>query len=291
MRGRTFREATMQKVNYLNVGCGNKFHQAWTNVDMASSSPHVDVHNLLHGFPYRDNQFDVVYHSQVLEHVPKEKAAGFLRECLRVLKPGGVLRVVVPDLENIATEYLRQLRENIERPSEVAAANYDWILLEMYDQTVRNRPEGQMGDFLKQPRLANEHYIVERIGHVGRSIIARGQQQAQERAGAPLRGWFDRLRRITPRRLVSYLRIRVRDKLGGEALRIGMFRLGGEVHMWMYDRFSLARLMREAGFEQVRQVDAHTSAIPGWPAYELDVKDGAVFDPTSLFMEAQKPGA
>ena len=89
----------MQKINYLNVGCGKKFHPAWTNVDMASSSPHVEVHNLLHGFPYPDNQFDIVYHSQVLEHVPKDKAPAFVRECLRVLKPGGVLRVVVPDLE------------------------------------------------------------------------------------------------------------------------------------------------------------------------------------------------
>ena len=276
----------MQKVNYLNVGCGNKFHRAWTNVDMASSSPHVDVHNLLQGFPYPDGQFDVVYHSQVLEHVPKEKAAAFQRECLRVLKPGGVLRVVVPDLENIATEYLRHLRDNLERPSEVTAANYDWILLEMYDQTVRNRPEGQMGDFLKQPQLPNEDYVVERIGHVGRSIIARGRQQAS----APAPRLFDRLRRITPRRLVSHLRIRVRNRLGSEALRIGMFRLGGEVHMWMYDRYSLGRLLREAGFVDARRVDAHTSAVPDWAAYELDVKDGAVFDPTSLFMEARKPG-
>jgi predicted SAM-dependent methyltransferase len=264
----------MHKVNYLNVGCGKKFHPTWTNVDMASNSPHVEAHNLLNGFPYPDARFDVVYHSQVLEHIPKDKAAGFLRECRRVLRPGGVLRVVVPDLENIAREYLRHLQQNLDHPTAVSAANYDWILLELFDQTVRDRPEGAMGDFLKQPRLPNEDYIVERIGHVGRSIIARGRQPGG--GGAP------------PRRLASHLRGRVRATLGSEALRIGAFRLSGEIHMWMYDRYSLARLLSEAGFVNVRRVDAHSSAIPDWQAYALDVKDGAVFDPTSLFMEAQR---
>lgn len=278
----------MQKVNYLNVGCGRKFHPGWTNVDMASSSPHVDAHNLLHGFPYPDNQFDVVYHSQVLEHIPKDKAAGFLRECLRVLKPGGVLRVVVPDLENIATEYLRHLKENLEHPSAVSAANYDWILLELFDQTVRNRPEGEMGDFLKQPSLPNEDYIVERIGHVGRSIIERGRREADS-AGETRVPMMARLKRVTPHKLVSHLRVKLRDRLGSEALKIGSFRLSGEIHMWMYDRYSLGRILGQVGFVNVRQVDAHSSSIPDWPAYELDVKDGAVFDPTSLFMEAQKP--
>jgi hypothetical protein len=99
---------------------------------------------------------------------------------------------------------------------------------------------------------------------------------------------FDRLRRATPQRLADRVRVRLRDTLGSEALRIGAFRLSGEIHMWMYDRYSLARLLSEAGFLNVRQVDAHSSAIPDWAAYELDVRDGAVFDPTSLFMEAQR---
>lgn len=278
----------MQKVNYLNVGCGRKFHPGWTNVDMASSSPHVEAHNLLHGFPYPDNQFDVVYHSQVLEHIPKDKAVGFLRECLRVLKPGGVLRVVVPDLENIAVEYLRHLKENLEHPTAVSAANYDWIMLELFDQTVRNRPEGEMGDFLKQPSLPNEDYIVDRIGHVGRSIIGRGRQQANGTANSRVTV-IDKLKRVTPKKLASHLRVKLRDKLGSEALKIGAFRLSGEIHMWMYDRYSLGRILGQAGFVNARQVDAHSSSIPDWSAYELDVKEGAVYDPTSLFMEAHKP--
>lgn len=274
----------MDKVNYLNVGCGDKFHQAWTNIDMGSNSPHVRVHNLLQGFPYGDNQFDALYHSQVLEHFPKEKAGAFLRECFRVLKPGGIVRVVVPDLEDIAREYLRHLNDNISHPNEVSIANYDWIMLEMYDQTVRNTSRGQMGEFLKQTRLPNERYIVDRVGQ--RSMAERHRSQTGN--GQHL-ATLAKLKRVTPRRLFSYVSSRLRDKFGSEAARIGAFRLGGEVHMWMYDRFSLSRLLAEAGFVHAAQVDAHSSAIPDWPAYELDVKDGAVFDPTSLFMEARKP--
>jgi hypothetical protein len=146
-----------------------------------------------------------------------------------------------------------------------------------------------MGDFLKQPVLPNEDYIVGRIGYAGRSIIERDRKQAGGVAAARRPLMIDMLKRARPGRLARHLRVKLRDKLGSEALRTGAFRLSGEIHMWMYDRYSLARLLGQAGFVDVRQVDAHSSAIPDWQAYELDVKDGAVVDPTSLFMEGRKP--
>lgn len=161
----------MKKVNYLNVGCGDKFHTAWTNIDMYSNTPHIKACNLLKGIPFSTNSFDVVYHSQVLEHFPKEKASFFMSECFRVLKPGGIIRVVVPDLENIVNEYIKCLNENLSNPNKYSEANYDWILLELYDQTVRNHSGGQMVEFLRQPELVNEDYIVDRIGYLlGMSI-------------------------------------------------------------------------------------------------------------------------
>ena len=59
--------------------------------------------------------------------------------------------------------------------------------------------------------------------------------------------------------------------------------------MWMYDRFSLSRLLRQVGFDGIRKLDPFTSDIPDWSRYELDVKEGLPFDPASLFMEARKP--
>lgn len=270
------------KLNYLNVGCGNKFHKKWINVDVVSNSPHVKSYNLLKGIPFSENQFEVVYHSQVLEHFPKEKAHDFIKECLRVLKPGGILRVVVPDLENIINEYRKYLHENIENSNRHAELNYDWILLEMFDQTVRNHSGGQMAEFLRQPKLINERYIIDRIGYVGKSIrddyLSNGKKFQKDLK------MIDFLKKA-PR----YILKQIKHIFSSESSRIGAFRLGGEIHMWMYDRYSLSRLLKEAGFEDIEIKSPFESNIPQWDKYELDVKDGAVFDPTSLFMEAKKP--
>ena len=251
-------------------------------MDMTSNNPYVKSHNLHHGIPFPDCQLEVIYHSQVLEHIPKEKAPDFIRECFRVLKPGGMMRVVVPDLENIVNEYLKHLHENIENPNREAEANYDWVLLEMYDQTVRNYNGGQMAEFLKQPELINEQYIINRIGYVGKSIRNSYLSTAEKRQKAP--NLIAMAKRV-PRNILR----RIRHFLSSKEKRIGAFRLGGEIHMWMYDRYSLSRLLKEIGFENIEVKTPFQSNIPQWNKYELDVKDGAVFDPTSLFMEAKKP--
>ena len=277
----------MGKLNYLNVGCGNKFHKEWINMDMTSNSPYVKAHNLLKGLPLSNDQVDVIYHSQVLEHFPKEKAPDFIRECFRILKPGGIMRVVVPDLENIVKEYIKYLNENIKNPSKQVEANYDWILLEMYDQTVRNYSGGQMAEFLKQPNLANEEYIINRIGHVGTSI--RNNFLVKKDSKKRISNLIKIAKRAGIKKVSRYITQRIINIFSSEAQKIGSFRLGGEIHMWMYDRFSLSRLLREIGFEDIEVKNPHESNIYQWDKYELDVKEGVVFDPTSLFMEARKP--
>jgi hypothetical protein len=75
-----------------------------------------------------------------------------------------------------------------------------------------------------------------------------------------------------------------------EALRIGQFRLSGEVHQWMYDRHSLARLMKAVGFAQIKQQSADQSSCPEWSRYKLDLKsEGIPFKPDSMYMEAIRP--
>ena len=225
---------------------------------------------------------------------------------MRVLRPGGILRVVVPDLENIASEYLKLLHENLRAPTEQSSANYDWMLLEMYDQTVRNHSGGQMAAFLTQPELPNEQFIIERIGYVGQSLInsvraninpitpslqtANPVITAAKPTVSP--AYLKRVARYMKRSLLKFLQP-VKNPHGTEneteASRIGRFRLAGEVHMWMYDQFSLTRLLTHAGFEKIVRLDPYNSEIPDWAVYELDVKNGMVFDPTSLFIEARKP--
>ena len=281
----------MQRLNYLNIGCGVKFHKSWVNIDMVSNSSHVQKQNLLKGIDFPDNHFDVVYHSQVLEHIPKERSTFFIKECFRVLKPGGIMRVVLPDLENLAKEYIKYLNENINSPSSLSEANYDWIMLEMYDQTVRNHSGGQMIEYLQQPNLVNEPYVVGRIGYQATSIIRSNSTDLDDTTGFlfDLRKNIRKMQRIGALKSIESIIRKLKNLVASKEKKIGMFRLGGEVHMWMYDRFSLSRLLIGQGFIDIEVNSPHDSGIPEWEKYELDVKDGKVFDPTSLFVEAKKP--
>ena len=270
-------------MRYVNLGCGNNYHPDWINIDIAPLGPGVIAHDLSRGIPLGDNSCDVVYHSHVLEHIRRGDAPAFIAECFRVVKPGGIIRIAVPDLERICRAYLEKM-DGALAGDRAAEADYDWIMLELLDQTTRERSGGMMGAWLRRQPLANEEFIYERIGEEGRRMV--------EAIRAPGNGAMGR----GGRSIGSLLR-GVRSRLTGmllgaggkSALRIGRFRLEGEVHQWMYDRFSLARLLLDAGFRNPIPRSATESHIPNWPAYNLDtLPDGTVIKPDSLFMEAEK---
>jgi SAM-dependent methyltransferase len=91
---------------YLNLGCGTTFDLGWVNMDLLPSNPEVIAHDLYDPLPFGDGTFEMVYHSHVLEHLHRGHVRDFLLECRRVLKPGGTVRIVVPDLERLAKSYL-----------------------------------------------------------------------------------------------------------------------------------------------------------------------------------------
>jgi len=76
------------------------------NVVETPWSPDIVVHDLRKPLPFQSARFTAVYASHLLEHLYLAEATQLLRECNRVLRPGGVLRVVVPDLRSIVMEYL-----------------------------------------------------------------------------------------------------------------------------------------------------------------------------------------
>lgn len=88
-------------MQYLNLGCGSRCHPDWINIDIKSGAPGVTAHDICHGIPFPDASFDVVYHSNLLEHIRRDDAQFLMHECYRVMKAGGILRVAVPDLEQI----------------------------------------------------------------------------------------------------------------------------------------------------------------------------------------------
>lgn len=286
------------KLPYLNVGCGYSFHQDWTNIDFVSTGPNVIAHNLLNGIPGPDNAFKVVYHSHVLEHFNKQDGRDFIRECYRVLQAGGILRVAVPDLEKIIHEYTRLLTElKSKKDDPYLRASYDWIMLEMYDQTLRNKSGGNMALFLEQDPLINEDFIIERCGYEVKAIIDRSRQYRNSPT-TPSPSGREGLKALVKKNLTrakgipSKIKTSLKKKIMGDDFeyyyQIGKFRKSGEIHQWMYDEYSLGMLLKEAGFRNVRICTAFESAIPDWNGFGLETVDGNIRKPDSLFMEGTK---
>lgn len=271
----------------LNLGCGKHFSRTpeWTNINFASTGKGVIVHNLLEGIPCESNSFDFVYHSHLLEHFSREDGEKFIIECLRVLKPGGILRIVVPDLERIAKNYISLLEEGLQRPEdEKIRSNYEWMMLEMFDQTVRNSTGGKMSDFLSQENLPNEDFVYGRIGEEGRSI--RKYLLSQQREGQAAIKKENTLLAKMKQKVKGYLLKKYNINL--RMHEIGEFRLGGEIHQWMYDRYSLTYLLTSHAAIDIKVCDAFTSYLPSWSSYGLDGKEGITRKPDSLFLEGIK---
>ena len=128
-----------EKQKIINLGCGLHCLSNWVNVDgsltallgtkytainkflykIAGSSQYYafdefnDViknkklywYDLAYGVPFKSNSVDVVFTSHFLEHLDKEKGINFLEEIFRVLKDGGLLRIIVPDLDTAFRMY------------------------------------------------------------------------------------------------------------------------------------------------------------------------------------------
>lgn len=281
-----------EKKKYLNLGCGSRFHPDWINIDIIPQGPGVIQNDLSHGIPFTDNSCNVVYHAAFLEHLRYADAALFMKECCRVLKPGGIVRVGVPDLEKICQLYLSKLSTAMNQ-EKTTAHDYDWIVLELLDQIVREKSGGEMLNFLRQDPLPNEKFIYERIGEEGRQLV-KALHGHDDRRGHSFPDFLHKLRRgfrYLPYLAKDYVLQWILGCKDKRALEIGRFRLSGEVHQWMYDRYSLARLLKQTGFHDPQLQNANTSRIFNWTSFHLDtLPDGQVIKPDLFFMEATKPG-
>lgn len=265
----------------LNIGCGATSHPEWVNIDVGGGDG-VISHDVTNDLPFPDNMFDAVYHSHLLEHLPRRNALPFMEECFRVLKSGGIVRILVPDLEQIARLYLEKLSTAGEYE-----ADYDWIMLEMYDQCIRQDSGGEMERYLRYSYAELSPFVVSRIGGSaaqygelpkGKSVIIKPTWQNFVRVVRRLRLEFSK-----------WIVYAILGEKGREAFLEGVFRNSGEIHRWMYDSFSLEKLMTNAGFTNVQVVSLYESRIPEFASYELDVSHGVVRKPDSLVMEGVKP--
>ena len=113
----------------LNLGCDDIRPLDWINIDSSLNAnlqripflgkllskvmglkeyntSNLVYMNLNNQWSYKDNSVDIVYSSHLFEHLTLKSANLYLSEAYRVLKPEGVLRIVVPDLYKICRKYI-----------------------------------------------------------------------------------------------------------------------------------------------------------------------------------------
>jgi predicted SAM-dependent methyltransferase len=91
---------------HLHLGCGTKYLLGFVNIDgnlFRKCDMWLDLRN---GLPFGSGRVSSIYSSHVFEHFYPDELQHLLRECYRVLRPGGGLRIVVPDMGRAARAYL-----------------------------------------------------------------------------------------------------------------------------------------------------------------------------------------
>jgi predicted SAM-dependent methyltransferase len=88
-----------EQLKRLQLGTSNSPMAGWLNTDLLPTSRRVTYLDATKRFPFSDDIFDYVYSEHMIEHIDHQSAVFMLRECFRVLKPGGKIRISTPDLK------------------------------------------------------------------------------------------------------------------------------------------------------------------------------------------------
>ncbi len=92
---------------YLNVGCGPNQHRDFVNLDYIWK-PGVDLcWDVEQTLPFHDDTLAGIYSEHCIEHLDEARVPGVFSEFRRVLRPGGHLRVIVPDAELYLNLYIK----------------------------------------------------------------------------------------------------------------------------------------------------------------------------------------
>jgi predicted SAM-dependent methyltransferase len=99
------RASLAQDCLLVNVGCGDLAREGWINLDAGASNEGRYYYNAVNPLPFANDSIDHMHAEHFLEHLEYFDACQFIRECSRVLKLGGSLRIIVPNLERYITAY------------------------------------------------------------------------------------------------------------------------------------------------------------------------------------------
>tara|TARA_A100001015_G_scaffold321052_1_gene449860 strand:- start:847 stop:1668 length:822 start_codon:yes stop_codon:yes gene_type:complete len=273
-------------MKFLNIACGNSLinSEFWTNIDFTSNDKSVKRMNVLSDLPYDNDSFDVIYTSHFLEHIPREDLSSFLKECLRLLKPGGMIRIVMPDLEFLIKEYFFQIENNdIEK--------LEFLSLLIFDQCVRNKRGGLLKKYLYDLSLSNndslKKYVFELVGDDSGFMSERLSESNFYKRNflRIVHNPFLILDALTIIRnyAVSFLFSRSFRKQNISFASLG------EKHMLLYDNFLISEILKKENYKNISKEEFNTTSWKDNIFKDLDEKNCAPRKGThQIFIEAYK---
>ncbi len=159
----------------LNIGCGPVQPLGWVNIDSSNRAklatwlpwldallvklrfipptefgPQTTVRNVRRGFGYAAESVGAIYCGEILEHFEPEDATRFLEEAFRVLEPGGVLRVRVPDNYLFWKSYVLEFEKVLQRArSDWNERHSRWVSMFFHDICTRRLWFSSLGHYHK----------------------------------------------------------------------------------------------------------------------------------------------
>jgi predicted SAM-dependent methyltransferase len=158
----------------LNIGCGSSVLSGWLNTEFEELvAPGVLYLDATRSFPFPDATFNLIFSEHMIEHVPLAGAVNMLRECHRVLKAGGQIRIATPRLEF--------LLELLTHPTEAHRAYADLHYEDFVDEPEVRTPARIVNDYY---RMWGHHFVydeatlrllLERAGFANLRVEAVGE--------------------------------------------------------------------------------------------------------------------
>ncbi len=126
----------------LQIGCGRHYLPGWLNADYHPKTRDVLHLDATRRLPFEDAQFDYVFSEHMIEHFTFPQGQDLLRECFRILAPGGVVRISTPDLE-----FLIDLYRPDEPPARERSAVQAEFIDHFLDTEIKERESSAPRDF------------------------------------------------------------------------------------------------------------------------------------------------
>jgi len=182
----------------LNLGCGPVQPDGWINVDGSNRAklagwlpwadralqylgilgptefgPHIRVLNLFKPLPWADGTVSAVYAGELWEHFELADSERLTRECYRVLRRGGILRVTVPDAAQLWGKYMHMYTEEMSKPRMERSAARLQELMGMFFADIATSPRWMLSWGHCHKWFFDEIQLIELFDRVGFKSVQR----------------------------------------------------------------------------------------------------------------------